>query len=251
MFSLATAAAGLTLADKSDYPKKYHWAWDCQWDDVEWKDYKWFHGLAPHAHKSRDQCMALYGYFVGVGDLDQDLAIDKCEHTFGCMAVAYKPGQSDEAGKKNQVHCVKNVTKWHAKVSPISLKHLAMNCAAEHPNLDGSPLDHDLFSFAEEEEEEEIEEAEDFMMMWTANQQKYLNTMKKVFAECDKNHTGQLYWQEYWQGHKAYWKKTFGTTEAQCQAVKAQYKKSFDEASGGDGLLSWAEYEQWVRTHVA
>jgi len=75
--------------------------------------------------------------------------------------------------------------------------------------------------------------------------------MKKVFAECDKNQTGQLYWSEYWNGHKAYWKKTYGTTDAQAEAKKAFYKKSFDVASKGDGLLSWKEYEDWVRANVA
>merc|ERR1719356_2080816 len=82
------------------------------------------------------------------------------------------------------------------------------------------------------EAEEQMFSGFEGIQMWTAKQQQYLNAQKAFFKEADKNNTGRLTWYEYWHGAKRFWKKNYGTTEAQCQAVKAQYRKAFEAAAG-------------------
>merc|ERR1712185_25909 len=88
----------------------------CPYDDVDWDSFQHFSTLAKHI-KSRDQCMGIGSYMFSIQDVDHNMKLSKCEHMYGCLAVLYEEGDSDDEIDANGVKCAKAVTKYTSSSS--------------------------------------------------------------------------------------------------------------------------------------
>ena len=139
MIGLAAKAAAISFGMKDDIPKQYQWVTKCDFDQ-EWENFEHFPKLAPHI-KSRDQCMAIGSYMFTIADVNHDLQLTRCEHTYGCVAAMYKEGQNKKTDMSNLKKCVKGITKHHK--GKWTLEDVGAGCAKQFPTLKGSPLPHD------------------------------------------------------------------------------------------------------------
>merc|ERR1712151_1127045 len=109
---------------------------ECPYDDVDWEQFKHFHELADHI-ESRDQCMGIGSYMFSIQDVDNNMKLDKCEHMYGCLAVEYEEGQTEEEEEATGVKCAKLVTKWTDMLDgDYTLKTVGEVCAEHFPTLE-------------------------------------------------------------------------------------------------------------------
>merc|ERR1711912_202673 len=121
------AVVGMFAA--ADVPKQYQWATKCDYDGNDWDKYHRF-GYMVSKIKSRDACMVLGTHMFTVADLNDDLALSKCEHQFACVAALYKKGQSKKTDLENAKKCAIGITKVHkADPGKFTLKDMAQGCA--------------------------------------------------------------------------------------------------------------------------
>ena len=141
--SAGAAIAGMSMVDRSEVPKAYRWALDCDYDGQNWDHFKHFHTLHGHI-KSRDQCMGIGSYMFTIQDVNHDMKLSKCEHMYGCLASLYEKDQSEAQDNKNGLKCAKAITAWKkAHPKRETYETVGQICAHEFPSLKGSPLPHD------------------------------------------------------------------------------------------------------------
>merc|ERR1711998_299385 len=94
MFKLAALAAASAVPDDK-IPEKYQWATKCDYENAPWAEMAHYHKL-PAVAKSRDGCMLVMGHVYAVSDLDVDIHLNRCEWTFGCIAMKAKGEHLDK-----------------------------------------------------------------------------------------------------------------------------------------------------------
>merc|ERR1711934_191923 len=100
---LGAKAAAVIFANKldaADVPKKYQWVLKCDFDQ-EWENFQHVPKLSKYIDKSRDQCMAIGSYVFPIADVNHDMQLSRCEHTYACIAAKYKEGQDKTDDMEN------------------------------------------------------------------------------------------------------------------------------------------------------
>merc|ERR550537_120346 len=147
MFKLA-ALAGIAAAAKpskpwdspDEVPEEYQWALECEhWEDAPYEKYQHFEEISK-AVDNRDVCLLVSFHMLAIADLHTSLNLSKCEWSYVCLGMGYEEGINEDDVHAVAEECVK-IAQKHLPEKGVGAKDLAMMCADQFPNLDGTPFE--------------------------------------------------------------------------------------------------------------